>query len=277
MVFRLTLLILLLVVTAASGETLNTCLDCHGRVLLSHDFVAETPVPLVDCVRCHRGNNQTRRKVLAHSQRIDACYAWFRLPDTAIMKAARESIDRFACRRCHVQNRKGHLLAADLDRLLQQRSIEEITLALENPAYYMPDFALGEEDRQLVILALLAGGTNPFDQSEEDVAIVHFEDPATEERPFEKHCGSCHRVLTSHLGGLGTTTVAPNLSGLLTPFYPHNFKENQLWTADGLSRWIKNPRQIRPLAVMPPLNLNDQQIQQLIDNTWPVTQGELHE
>jgi cytochrome c2 len=62
----------------------------------------------------------------------------------------------------------------------------------------------------------------------------------------------------------------------LTPFYPQNFKEQQAWDADGLGRWIKNPRQIRPLSPMPPLNLNDQQIRELIDNTWPVSQGEPH-
>ncbi len=259
------------------GETLNSCLECHSRVVLSHDFVTDSAVALTDCVGCHRGNPQTRRKDLAHSQRIDAVYAWFRLANAPIMTAARLSIDRFACRRCHIQNRKGNTLAADLDQLLTQRSIEEMTEALLEPAYYMPNFALGEQDCQHVILALLEGGTVPLHNAGEDITIVHFEDPASEERPFEKHCGACHRVLTPHSGGLGTATIAPNLSGLLTSFYPKTFKDDQPWTTDGLTRWIKNPRQIRPLAVMPPLDLNDQQIHQLIDNTWPVTQGELHQ
>jgi len=277
LVLRLAALILLLGLTVpVSAETLNSCLECHSRVVLSHGFVADSPVALMDCVGCHRGNPQTRRKDLAHSQRIDADYAWFRLDDTPIMTAARQSIDRFACRRCHVQNRKGNTLAADLDQLLDQRSVDELVQALLEPAYYMPDFALGEEDRQLVILALLAGGIEPLQQDGDDVTIVHFENPVSEERPFEKHCGACHRVLTPHLGGLGADTIAPNLSGLLTPFYLKNFKDNQLWTTDGLMRWIKNPRQIRPLAVMPPLDLNDQQVHKLIDNTWPATQGELH-
>ncbi len=261
----------------AYAASINSCVECHSSVLLSHKFISHAPISLQDCVACHRGNPLTRRKNLAHFHKIDAAYAWFRMPDAAMMSSARQAIDRFACRRCHIQDRKGNALATDLDQLLTQRSIAEIKDALLEPAYYMPNFALGESDLQLVILALLAGGVEAKTGRDELPTVVHFEDPGSDEQPFVKHCGPCHRVLTSQWGGLGTQTVAPNLSGLLTPFYLKNFKDGQRWSADGLTRWIKNPRQIRPMAVMPPLNLEDQKIRQLIENTWTVTQGELQE
>ncbi|PLX93674.1 MAG: hypothetical protein C0620_07295 [Desulfuromonas sp.] len=278
MVVRIAFLILLfagLTGTAVGGE-LNSCLGCHGRAVLTHTFVDDSSIALTDCVACHRGNAATRRKDLAHFRLIEGRYCWYRFADSAVVKQATMKVNLFACRRCHRQAKQGNALAVDLDHLYGRRSISELDDALTQPAYYMPDFQFSREDRDLVILALLAGGVDQDVAEQQDVSIVHFEEADAEPRPFEKHCGSCHRVLTAHAGGLGQATVAPNLSGLLTPFYPQNFKEQQAWDADGLSRWIKNPRQIRPLSPMPPLNLDDQQIRELIDNSWPVSQGEPH-
>lgn len=267
-------MLLLGTVLPVDAASLNRCLACHSRVLLSHDFVTGSPVVLAACTACHGGNDQTSRKDLAHFNRIDGRYAWFLLTQSPPMVEARQAVDQFACRRCHIQDKQGNPLATSLDPLRGRRPVPEIRQALLQPAYYMPAFALGERDLERLIRAVL-GGVNPAtDTQTAEVTVVHFEEPDAEQRPFEKHCGACHRVLTAHAGGLGTATVTPNLSGLLSPFYPKNFKDQEAWTADGLVRWIKNPRQIRPLAVMPPLTLSDQQIHELIETTWPTMGGE---
>lgn len=262
------LVFLIIVISAPSSafaQRLNACLRCHDPCHRPQISATEQQ----DCTFCHRGNDQTTRKDLAHHFLIGRRYAWYRLPQSAVVVEGEKRMDQLACRRCHVQQKKGNQLAVDLDRLLASSSVEELESALQDPAFYMPDFNLSQLDLNLLITQIFAGGVNADTFAIAPPVVVHFEDDADQEHLFEKHCGSCHRVLTGHLGGLGKGTVAPNLSGLLTPYYPKNYKEHQPWDVDGLTKWIRNPRSIRRLSWMPPLRLDEKQIKQLIDSTWP--------
>ena len=49
--------------------------------------------------------------------------------------------------------------------------------------------------------------------------------------------------------------MAPNLSGLFTPFYPTPFKPSEPWTPERLGRWLDNPRAVRPVTPMQPVSL----------------------
>lgn len=253
-----------------NGAAINSCLNCHSDQLSS--YLCTSPLKSAarqGCVWCHRGNAATSRKDLAHNNLIGKDYASYRLPEAEVVSAGVTWVGTLACRRCHVQNNQGSRLATNLDQLLMRASIAEIERAIAEPAFYMPQFALNASVRQAVITQILAGGsTHPSGQLAAPV-VVHFADNVNQETLFEKHCGSCHRVLTARHGGLGDGVQGPNLSGLLSEFYPCNYLNNQSWTAAALHDWIKNPRKIRPLTTMPPLVLDKQLLQQLIDDTWP--------
>ena len=49
---------------------------------------------------------------------------------------------------------------------------------------------------------------------------------------FNNHCGSCHRMLTQQLGGLGQGDIGPNLSGIFSEFYFKNFKDGKSWNSN---------------------------------------------
>jgi cytochrome c2 len=72
-------------------------------------------------------------------------------------------------------------------------------------------------------------------------------------------------------GLLGTGTAGPNLSGLFTPFYPKTAPGDgrtpateAAWTRQALADWLRNPRAARPGTTMPPVALNDPDLQQLL-------------
>jgi len=140
--------------------------------------------------------------------------------------------------------------------------------ALHQPAFYMPDFVLAPHQMISLITQILSGGVGYSYDAQIAPRVVHFEDGEKLGNLFEKYCGSCHRVLTDKYGGLGSGVQAPNLSGLLSEFYPANYKNNQRWNADGVRIWVKNPRKIRPLTMMPPQIVNEQELVKLVDDTW---------
>jgi cytochrome c2 len=71
---------------------------------------------------------------------------------------------------------------------------------------------------------------------------VHFNDSGNKgEDIFSKKSGSCHRVVTGHLGALGSSDIGPNLSGLFFPYYPKRLKNGENWTPHNLGDWLKNP------------------------------------
>ena len=130
----------------------------------------------------------------------------------------------------------------------------------------MPEFYLSQRQITQMVNALLAGvaGTG-FDLIETPL-VVHFEEGnrRNRENVFEEHCSGCHRSLTRQFGGLGRGRIGPNLSGLLSPFYPKNYGEKEVWTSSDLKKWLQNPREIRVNAQMSPVPLGDDEFARLL-------------
>ncbi len=258
MVFRLALLILLCLsaMAAASEEALNRCLACHQ----GHHQEYGT------CTNCHRGDPRSSRLNIAHFGIIPARHAWFNLPDTSQVERGTRQLEANACRRCHVIGNQGNQLATNLDRSVAGSDPLTLFEAIRNPVLLMPDFHLPESRLDALINALFSLGQHVNVVSDEMPKIVHFEGrERMEENLFVKHCGGCHQALTATLGGLGDGIVAPNLSGLLTEFYPETAKDNTAWERDNLKKWLSNPRDIHPLTQMMPVRLEDEEVKRLLD------------
>jgi mono/diheme cytochrome c family protein len=252
------LIAVLLLTGICSGETAprNHCLGCHPAHYPEQG----------SCRYCHLGNQQTSRKQLAHSGVIAGQYATFTNPRAAGVIAGIKLAEQAACRRCHVLNTTGNHLASNLDNLLWTTRPEAIRTALLNPALYMPVFRFSEQDLDNLVTTILAGGRQAGKILKEPPQVVHFNDAGSEKRNiFSKHCGGCHKVLSKRDGGLGSGTAGPNLSGLLTRFYPPTFTDNTRWSEEKLKRWVKNPRAVRKNALMRPVSLNPEEWDQLLN------------
>jgi cytochrome c2 len=130
----------------------------------------------------------------------------------------------------------------------------------------MPGFHMEESQAVIVVNALLAASGRQKTVSGDQRQIVHFDRAGSVGKDiFSRTCGSCHRALTARLGGLGQGDAGPNLSGLLSPFYPETFRNNSRWTERNLAEWLKNPRQIRSWARMQPVMVTEQEFRELAD------------
>jgi cytochrome c2 len=241
-------------VTRHEGEGQPLCLRCH-------------PVHYAErgsCTDCHRGNDRTERREIAHAGLIPAKFAWFALDGSAPVAEGRKLLETFACRRCHVAGGKGNRLATDLDTLLARGEPARIAAALRQPALAMPDFRLAEGQVTLLVNAILAGGRRVPPAGREVPQVVHFSQEG-EENVFAKRCGPCHRAISERHGLLGRGEVAPNLSGLLSPFYPKSFSEGEPWTDGRLRKWLDNPRAVRPNARMQPVRLERAEFDRLVE------------
>lgn len=266
MVIRLVFLSIILLTASGVFAVCNgmeSCVSCHAGCITSQNYSTDH-----GCVWCHRGNGATTRKTLAHNFLIGKHYAFYRLSHAPVAQEGKRLIKLMACRRCHVQAGQGNKLATNLDQLLAATDVGEIDDALHQPAFYMPDFVLAPHQMISLITQILSGGVGYSYDAQIAPRVVHFEDGEKLGNLFEKYCGSCHRVLTDKYGGLGSGVQAPNLSGLLSEFYPANYKNNQRWNADGVRIWVNNPRKIRPLTMMPPQIVNEQELVKLVDDTW---------
>lgn len=263
MVIRLALLILLYapVMALAAEEPLNRCLSCHPA---HHQQYGS-------CTDCHRGDSRSSRLNIAHFGLIAGRYAHFNLPDSPLVEQGKQQLDLYACRRCHISGDKGNRLATNLDLIVTASSPASLIDAIRNPVQFMPDFHLTDTQFEVLINALYALAQKVEQNSEEIPQVVHFDDRVDmEENIFVKHCGGCHQILTSTLGGLGSGIVAPNLSGLLTEFYPKTADNDEAWNRENLKKWLKNPRDIHPLTQMMPVSLDDEEfakLLELIDNS----------
>jgi len=182
-------------------------------------------------------------------------YVRFTLGDTVRNGANERLLEQFACRRCHVSAKRGNRLAVSLDAAVSWKSAAELLQALRQPVANMPDFKLGEEQITTLLNAIYYGSQGRTT----DVSVpvkIHF---ATSTKKnidiFSSKCGHCHRMLSERLGSVGTGDIGPNLSGLLSVYYPKTFKNNTAWTVQNLADWLKNPRAIRPWASMQPVLL----------------------
>ena len=248
MVSRLPLLILLILLTpVVSGAADKGCLRCHQ----SHYTDQGT------CVSCHLGDDRTNRKQIAHYRLIPARYAAFTLPRSDRVVRGKKLVERFGCRRCHVVDKEGTTLAASLDRLWA-KDPEELAVAIDRPAIYMPEFRFSTVDRDDLVNYLLWVGRGGKAGGKETPMVIHFVRKEREgEHPFAKRCGGCHKALTETLGGVGRGAIGPNLSALFTSFYPRQYHKGEQWTPKRLREWLKNPRMVRPAAVMPPVVLKE--------------------
>lgn len=253
-------MVLLASAFSAAAAPGNYCLKCHPA-----HYVAGG-----ECVFCHGGSQRTIRKKLAHSGLIGGRYAGFTNSRSAELLSGIRLAEKAACRRCHVLNGTGNRLAANLDTLLLAAKPEGIRLAMINPALYMPNFYFSERDLDRLVTAILAGGLQSGKAHKEPPQIVHFSAAdSAKEHVFVKNCGSCHKLLSKQDGGLGTGVMGPNLSGLLSRFYPHTFEDNKIWDQERLKRWLENPRAIRRNAVMRPIPLKPEEWDQLVKTLAP--------
>lgn len=244
--------------TSAVAAPKNSCLSCHE----SHVGAK------MDCAHCHRGDNRTSRPEIAHRNLIGGDYASFREGSSTGVIRGRQMIKEFGCRRCHVTEGKGNNLAANLDAAVHDRSPAELAEAIRNPASYMPNFGLADSQMIPLVTALLFGGHARTEDGTlpERLLLVHFEgiESGPEQDVFTKNCGSCHRVLTADNGGLGQGEIAPDLSGLLSEFYPALVDGREPWTEKTFQEWMQNPRSKRPDTSMRPIKLDPKEYEKLL-------------
>lgn len=254
----------LLCLPAWGAQARPLCLSCHPA------HYAEQG----DCVGCHRGNSGSTRKNIAHQRLIAGRFARFTLGETSALNEGKRLLEQYACRRCHVSAGKGNRLATPLDTLADTKKTEEVAAAIKAPAQGMPDFRVTERQAVLLVNAILANARHVLSQHQAQPLRVHF-DPAQsgKENIFSRKCGACHRALTENQGLLGRGDIGPNLTGLLSGYYPKTFGEGRVWAGERLKRWLENPRAVRPGARMPPVELSPAEFSELVE-TLQVGQGE---
>lgn len=250
----LAIALLLAAVPAWGGEARQLCLSCH-------------PAHHTDrgrCGDCHRGNPASERKNIAHAGLRAGKYARFTLGDTAQIREGGRLVEQLACRRCHVSGGRGNRLAVSLDSSAARKTALELALSIRRPVANMPDFALEEERITTLVNALLAASKG-LAVGEAAPVKVHFNASGKKSADiFTTKCGGCHRLLSQRLGAVGAGETAPNLSGLLSGYYPGTFRNGETWSALNLEEWLKNPREIRPWARMQPVRLTGVEVKELV-------------
>lgn len=256
--FRLSILALLAGVLWALNPVVDRgdfgCLTCHSP----HNE------HLGSCVGCHRGNPRTERIDVAHFLLIPGRYARFRLPESVAVKQGRKIVENAACRRCHTIGLCGNRLAKNLDRLPENVRPEKLAAAIRAPAAFMPDFQFSEAYVTRLVNVVMAADGAVETKTPQAPWVLHYDDRDSDvDNPFAANCAACHRVLTRRLGGLGQGNAGPDLSGLLTEFYPRRCEDGRPWDLRGLRRWLDNPRVVRKFARMPPVRLSDDRTAEL--------------
>lgn len=254
--YRAILIILLFWGGATAEAGAGRCLGCHPP------HYAEQG----SCVRCHLGDDRSSRKELAHSGLVTGQYASFTDPRSLAVRRGGTLAEQAACRRCHGMAGTGNPLAANLDRLFRTTSPSQIRTAITAPAQYMPEFHFSDQALDYLVTAVLAGGFQQVGKLAPDAPqVVHFSaDGIRQQNVFTRHCGGCHRLLSADGGGLGSGSAGPNLSGLLTRYYPAGFAGQHPWTEHRLRRWLTNPRRVKPFAVMRPVSLKADEFAYLV-------------
>ncbi|ACM19708.1 menaquinol oxidoreductase complex Cbc6, cytochrome c subunit, putative, 4 heme-binding sites [Geotalea daltonii FRC-32] len=247
---------MLLFPAMVSAGRKSACLTCHP----SHHTGRGS------CTGCHRGNDRSERKNIAHHGLIGGRYAHFTIPGSKVVEEGKKLIGAGGCRRCHTTGDRGNRLAADLDKLFPGASPEDVFKAIKNPVLYMPDFHFVDTEIVSLVNAIASGARQETDRQREIVQVVHFiDDGLARENSFVRLCGSCHKLLSHRYGGLGSGHMGPSLSGLFSEFYPATFAGKTRWREDNLKRWLKNPRKVRPNALMPPVAVTAAELEQLTD------------
>ncbi len=245
----------MLVAAAVScGADRPLCLACHPPHYTERG----------DCTVCHRGNPASDRKNIAHQNLIGKRHAGYAFADSEQVRSGERLLNRYTCRRCHVVGGKGNRLSVNLDRSISTKTPVVIADAILHPAGGMPDFRMEARQVDNVITALLAAAATTPRSGGEQRQVVHFNREGKDGKDiFSVKCGGCHRALTQRHGALGAGDAGPNLSGLLSPFYPATFREREPWTEERLREWLRNPRSVRPTALMQPVPLSEREFREL--------------
>ncbi len=237
------IMLFLVISICVNAQNNNFCIDCHN----SHF------ADIADCITCHRGIPETRRKDLAHQKLIKGKYAKFLLDEFPDKRRGIDLINDSGCRRCHSIGGKGNVLSVSLDSSIENLTVEEIALAIEKPNEFMPDFNFTSEQITYIINGLLYLSFVNKDASKDFTQVVHL--GSKKSNTFSKKCGNCHKMISSLRGPVGSGYVAPNLSGLFSPYYPREI-DGKKWDSKLLEKWLKNPRQLSSNALMPVLELS---------------------
>jgi len=255
----LAFVLILLPALSWSGQQRQLCLSCHAT------HYAERGL----CFDCHRGNPASERKNIAHSGVRAGKFVHFTLGDPAQKKEGEHLMDQLACRRCHISAGRGNALASSLDGAAARRTAQELVLSIRQPVATMPKFGLDDE-RITMLINMIFAGSEGRDMNKSAPVKVHFNNSGNKsENIFTKKCGSCHRLVTGHLGALGSGDIGPNLSGLFSPYYPKTFKNRESWTPHNLGDWLKKSRDIQIWARMQPVLLTEKEMAELVA-TFPV-------
>lgn len=251
-------LVVVFTLTAAGARgTESRCLACHEA---HHRQQGR-------CTVCHLGDSGAMRKALAHHDLIRGAAAAWHLPDSPVLDRAEAMRDSLGCRRCHVTGGKGGHLAINLDAIVRERSQEQLREALQQPAAAMPRFGLTTAQIDTLIALLLRDG-NPDPPIER--YRVRFQGSPPDTLPvFTRLCGDCHRALSPR-GPLGGGDVGPDLSGLTGDDY--SAAPDDRWDAERLTKWLANPRALRPATTMPPVTVTDGELKSILRElaTFPV-------
>lgn len=254
----LTLCLFCLPVRAAQAAQ-QLCLTCHPSHYAGQGV----------CTACHRGNPRSDRKNIAHQRLIAGRFARYTLGDVPEVREGKRLMEQLACRRCHVSAGRGNHLATDLDVSAGRKVPQELVASIRTPSQAMPDFRLPEEQLTTVVTAILSGAQGRTTGSRTAPIVVHFDNTGNNNKDiFTRACGGCHRALTTRLGAIGSGDIGPNLSGLLSPWYPASYGSGEIWTRTRLARWLKNPRTVRPWARMRPVVLTEGEQAELEKILW---------
>jgi hypothetical protein len=173
-------------------------------------------------------------------------------------KNADSIIAELHCRRCHIINGRGNLLASDLGATSGRLTVTDIADKIASPALQMPRFLLSEEERLALAVLLLSYA----DKDMEKPAIVEIVPLEGKEKTiFNDKCGGCHLLLSKY-GALGRKSAATHISGLFTEYYPPPPTAAR-WNIEIFKRWLTNPRSIKSNAVMPPVILTEEEMEEI--------------
>ncbi len=254
MVSRIIVCALLISVAPAwSGQKRQLCLSCHTTHYIGR----------AACSDCHHGNPASERKNIAHAGLRAGKFVRFTLGGQVQKREQDDLMAQLACRRCHVSAGRGNRLATSLDEAAARKTAGELVLSIRHPVAAMPDFGLDEEQITTLVNAVFAGSSGRQPDKTAPVKVHFNESGNKREDIFSKKCGSCHRILTGRLGALGTGDSGPNLSGLLSEYYPRTFRDREVWTYRNLVAWLKNPREIKAGARMQPVVLTEKELEEL--------------
>ncbi|MDY6821618.1 MAG: selenite/tellurite reduction operon c-type cytochrome lipoprotein ExtS [Deferribacterota bacterium] len=235
--------------------SIEFCISCHNNI---NHFASKG-----DCTLCHRGNKYTKRKDIAHTKIIKGKFAYFLMDKSYPVFKGNTIIKNAGCRRCHTIKNKGNNIAANLDISLREKEIKEILNSIKEPNTFMPKFYFRDKEATYIINALL-NGSFYGDGVKLSYLIVHFEENSIKSNPFNENCGSCHKVISKKSGPTGEGDIGPNLSGLFTKYF-NNTIEIKKWNNKDLRRWIKNPRKLKDNALMPPIDINEGRVDEILE------------